>query len=177
MRGCVPWPSVIGSTRAKSGAMKNFREYAEGIRSVFHASSVKTPSAPILGDFFVSHGGIDVLDPTPADHGTTMRDTSCPVEIRSRHFGHDPERPDPMGPVSGTSHEPDLRGESVVVVKAAEHRASHELDRAFPTRGRGRPRQAGAVLRYAFDSLMRPTFVVVGDVRRDGAAKVVFRRR
>jgi len=96
-------------------------------------SSVKTPSAGIVGDLFVSHGGIDVLDLTPAGRGTTMRDTSCPVGIRSRHLGHDPERPAPMGPVSGTSHESELRGESVIVVEPTKHWASHQLDRAFST--------------------------------------------
>ena len=71
---------------------------------------------------------------------------------------------------------PELRREPIIVVKATEHGMGNDLDRAVPCRGRGRPRQAGAALRYAFDSLMRPAFVVVGDVCHDGAAKVVFRQ-
>ncbi len=63
------------------------------------------------------------------------------------------------------------------MVKPTEHRACHELDRATPGRRRSRPRQARAAIRYAFDSLMRPAFVVVGDVGRHGAAKVVFRKK
>src|SRR5665811_2381142 len=70
----------------------------------------------------------------------------------------------------------ELRGESVIVKEPTKHRACHELDRALPICGRGRPRRAGTVLRYTCDSLMRPTAVVVRDVGGDGAAKVVFRQ-
>ena len=103
-----------------------------------------------------------------------MRDTSGPGESRIGHRRHDQIRPDPYGLAVGTANEPQLRSEPIVVVEPTKHRASHELDWAVPTRGSGRPRQPGAVLQYALDSLMRPAFVVVGDVGRDGAAKVVF---
>ena len=57
-------------------------------------------------------------------------------------------------------------------MKPTKHWPGYDLDRANPRTGR--PRQAWSALRYALDSLMRSAFVVVGDVCRDGAAKVVF---
>lgn len=101
----------------------------------------------------------------------------CPVGIRILHRGHDQIGRNPHGLATRKANEPELRGTSVIVVEPTKHRASHELDRAFPNRGRGRPRQAGAALRYAFDSLMRPAFVVAGDVGRDDAANLVFRQK
>jgi len=37
-----------------------------------------------------------------------------------------------LAPVAGSAGEPELRSESIMVVKAAEHRPGHDLDRAFP---------------------------------------------
>ena len=96
---------------------------------------------------------------------------------KSQAEGLDQAKPDQIGPDSQSGSKPELRGESVVVVKAAEHRACHDLDRAFPHPLIDHPRQAWAVLRYAFDPLMRPTLIVVGDVGSDGATKVVFRQK
>ena len=46
------------------------------------------------------------------------------------------------------SEQIELRGESVIVVEAAEHRVCHDLDRAFPPPLSAHPRQARAALGY-----------------------------
>jgi len=68
-------------------------------------------------------------------------------------LGHDQIRPNRPGLAVGTTNEPELRSESVIVVEPTKHRASHDVDRAVPARGRGRSRQTGAALRYAFDGV------------------------
>ena len=82
-----------------------------------------------------------------------------------------------LAPVVGSAGRPELGCEPIVVVKATEHRVCHDLDRAVPGHRRDRPRQAQATFRNALDSLMKPAFVVVGDVCHDGAAKMLFRRK
>ncbi len=122
----------------------------------------------------VAHGGTDVLRPDSCGIKRRPKETRCALS-RSEFgtLGHDQERPGPHGLAAGTSNEPELRGESVVVVKPTQHRACHELDWAFPSRGKGRPRRAGTAPRYALNSLMGPAFVVVGDVGRHGGVRQV----
>jgi hypothetical protein len=73
-------------------------------------------------------------------------------------------------PVAESAGAPELRGEAVIVVKAAEHRVCCDLYGALPAPGRGCPGSAWAVLRDALDSLVRTAFVVVGDEGRYGSA-------
>jgi len=110
------------------------------------------------------------------DQVAPEKDISGPEE-QGQAGGRDQERPDLIGASPTSVSKPELRGESVVVVKAAEHRTCYDLDRAVPPCRRGRPRASRSELGDPFDPLMRSALIVVGDVGRGGATKVVFRQK
>jgi len=103
--------------------------------------SAKTPSAWVFGVFWFAPGWTYL--PQTDSRGTSRWSGETPGRLSGFGPGAREERATTRptwAPVAGFAGDLELRGEAIIVVEAAEHRACHGLDGAFPTRGRGCPR-------------------------------------